>query len=101
MNTLIRYTYHLTAPALLMGLLLVSAHTKVKMLSVSANDLPRIQTEAQIGHAMELFSRAGFSYLLTDDRSDLRPFILKTIQESLPKEYKARAFDIARAVIVE
>jgi soluble lytic murein transglycosylase len=101
MRTLIRYTYHVTALALLLSLTFVSVHTKVSKLSMTAKDLPRIQTEGQVEHAMELFRRAGFSYLLTDEQPDLRPFILETVETSLPAEFQAHAFEIARSVIVE
>lgn len=102
MKTLNRYKYHVVAALILLALLLMSARTTVTKVSETAFDLPRIETHSQMSHAMEIFRRAGFSYLFTEDTQvDQRPFVLQTIQKSLPMQFKSRAFEIAQAVIVE
>ncbi|MBX3020628.1 MAG: lytic transglycosylase domain-containing protein [Bdellovibrionales bacterium] len=102
MKTIIRYKYHLVAATVLSALILMSARTTVTKVSETVLDLPRIETDGQLGHAMELFRRAGFSYLLTEGYSvDQRAFVLSTVKKALPAKYKDRAFEVARAVIIE
>lgn len=103
MKKVLCYTTHLMAALLLLGLFLMSARTKVTAASsITAYDLPRIETAAQAEHQIELFRKAGWAYLLDEEQSlDQRAFILSTIENNLPKAMKSKAFEIARAVITE
>ena len=99
MAILIRYTYNICALTTL-GTLALTTGPNVAKGGFTAQDLPRVESAAQLDHALELFNRSGFVYLL-DDGTDLRPYILEAVAAALPPRFESRAFDIARAVIVE
>lgn len=99
MANLIRYTYKVCAITTLGTLALATGRNDAPA-GFSAADLPRVESEAQLDHALELFNRSGFVYLLNDG-TDLRPYILEAVAAALPPRFETRAFDIARAVIVE
>ena len=100
MNTLKRYKYHLLTLTLL-ALMLAGAKIKSATANDHANDLPRIETQGQLAHALELFPRRKIMELLSTEAVDQRAYILEVTYRSLPKAYKHRAFDIARTVILE
>lgn len=99
MARLIRYTYNICALTTLGTLALATAPNRAPV-GFTAADLPRVENAAQLDHALELFNRSGFVYLLNDG-TDLRPYILDAVAAALPPRFETRAFDIARAVIVE
>lgn len=102
MNYLIRYKYHFIALALLILLLLTGAKTKVARISDIPSDLPKVQSQGQLEHALELFSASEQLDLLSISvEEDQRPYILNIVQTSLPEAYKSRAYEISRAVITE
>lgn len=103
MNLLKRYKYHWLAAALLLALLLAGAKTtKVAKPAHGAETLPRIQTQGQLDHALELFPLGKQVDLLTLAKDeDQRPFILNLVTKSLPASQKEKAYEITRAVITE
>jgi soluble lytic murein transglycosylase len=89
----------------LLGLLALGARIKPSP-APAAGDLPRIETDSQLGHSLELLSRGGRSsdysrFLNGATGIDLRPFLLETVEQSLPLQYRHHAFEIAHAVIAE
>jgi soluble lytic murein transglycosylase len=102
MNYLKRYKYHVLAVAVLAALLLAGVKTKVANVSEAPKELPRIQSNGQLEHALELFPRAEQSALFTTGANeDQRPYILNLVKASLPAQYQDKAFEITRAVITE
>lgn len=87
---------------MLIGLLAAGAKVRKAEPTERAADLPRIEVKTSLNHASELLTprlRASVSALGKGD--DLRAFILDSVTEALPKSQKAKAFEVARAVIVE
>jgi len=102
MNYLKRYKYHCLAAAILIVLLMAGVKTKVACLTDAPPVLPRIQTQGQLEHALELFPRAQQAQLLSlEAAADQRPLVLEIVRKSLPAAFRGRAFEITRAVIVE
>lgn len=102
MNLLKRYKYHCVAILILIALAMFGLKSKAPKLTTTPRDLPRIKSQGQFEHALELVSRKQQLKLLSrETQSDLRPFILETIRKSLPSEYRDRAFIIARSIISE
>ena len=94
MNTLI-YILALTT-------LLMSGHdTVVSQMKSPVESLPRVESLGQNDHALELFRRLSFSYILTDSKTDMRLYVMAAVQASLPAAFHDRALEIARAVIEE
>ncbi len=102
MNLLKRYKYHWLAALLLIALLAAGVKTRMPKVTDSPKDLPRVQGQGQLEHALELFPRRLQTQLLSmDAKGDLRPFILNTVRKSLPEAYRHRAFEVARSIISE
>lgn len=102
MNLLKRYKYHCVAILVLIALALFGIKSKAPKVTTTPKDLPRIKSQGQLEHALELVPRKQQVKLLSrETQSDLRPFILETVRKSLPTEYRDRAFVIARAIISE
>lgn len=102
MKALIRYKYHLIAVVVLLGLLSMGVKVRVAKPSETAKDLPRIEVKTSLNHADELLpKRLRVALDAVSNREDLRGFILDSITQSLPASQKAKAFEVARAVITE
>ncbi len=102
MNLLLRYKYHLLAITILLAAMLAGAKTKVTFVTEEATDLPRIETKGQLGQALELLTPQQAAELHTMEiKGDVREFILNTVRASLPEEYRRRAFEVARSLIIE
>ena len=102
MNLLIRYKYHLLAMTILLAAMLAGAKTKVVQVTEEATDLPLIETKGQISQALELLTPPQAAALhAMEVKGDARKFILKTVRASLPAEYRGRAFEVARSLIIE
>ncbi len=102
MNYLKRYKYHVLAIAVLAALLLAGAKTKIANVTDAPAELPRIQSNGQLEHALELFPRREQAALFSIDASDdQRPYILSLVKASLPQANQDKAYEIARAVIIE
>ena len=90
------------AVVVLAALLLAGVKTKIANVSDAPQELPPIQSNGQLEHALELLPRTEqASLLLSDSAVDQRPYILNIVKASLPKSSQDRAYEIARAVIVE
>jgi len=102
MKALRRYKYHLLAALLLLALLLAGTRTKMSSVTKTVDELPKVGAAFQMNHALELFSAEQSRYALGPATStDMRRFILAVVRQSLPLRHEEKAFDIARAVIVE
>lgn len=102
MNLLKRYKYHCVAILVLIALALFGIKSKAPKVTTTPKDLPRIKSQGQLEHALELVPRKQQVKLLSrETKGDLRPFILATVKKSLPKEYRKHAFTIARSIISE
>lgn len=68
----------------------------------SADELPHVGSAFQMNHALELFTgeQSAFALDMTGDL-DLRKFIISVVKKSLSIKFEDKAFEIARAVIVE
>lgn len=65
-------------------------------------ELPKIGVAFQTDHALEIFTREKSSLALEPNgQMDLREFILRTVEASLPAKHKDSAFVIARSLIKE
>lgn len=80
---------------------LINSHKPTVHNALSAYDLPRVEVQSQLFQAAELSHKAVTNWRLFNNGQDLRPYILSNVQSALKKQDKARAFEIARAVIVE
>lgn len=102
MNYLKRYKYHVIAVVALAALLMAGVKTKIANVTDAPQELPPVQSNGQLEHALELFPRTEqASLLLNDSVEDQRPYILNLVKASLPSSSQEKAFEIARAVIVE
>lgn len=102
MNILLRYRYHIAALTILMAFIFASAKTKVTEITDDAKDLPKIETEGQLEHAIELLPANQTGRVLAmEEKTDIRQFIFKKVQQSLPKAYRHRAYEVSRSIIVE
>lgn len=102
MTALNRYKYHLLAALVLIAMLLAGVHTKKAHLTQSADELPKVGRLYPIEHALELFTDKKAAMALTSQiQGDQRSFILAIVRKSLSLEQQGKAFEIARAVIVE
>lgn len=102
MDWLKRYKYHLMAALILLAALLFSVRTKVNQVTEKQEVLPKIETQGQLEHALELFPRLHHPELLSmDAKKDLRSFIFNYVRESLPETFKDQAYIVSRAIIVE
>lgn len=102
MNYLKRYKYHVLAIAVLAALLLAGAKTKIANVTDAPAELPRIQSNGQLEHALELFPRREQAALFSIDASDdQRPYILSLVKAALPQANQDKAYEITRAVIIE
>jgi soluble lytic murein transglycosylase-like protein len=102
MNLLLRYKYHLTAMTILFAALLAGTKTKVTVVTEEAQDLPRVESTGQLTQALELLTAQQAAELhAMEVKGDVRAYILETVRRSLPVEYRPRAFEIARSLIVE
>lgn len=101
MKALKRYKYHLVAVLILLGLLLLGVQTKMSPVTKSADELPQVGSAFQMNHALELNAAANVSYAIGLAGTDLRAHILNIVKQSVPAHYEDKAFEIARAVIVE
>jgi soluble lytic murein transglycosylase len=102
MGTLNRYKYHLLAALLLLAALFVGVRTQVTAVTEEAKDLPRIETQGQLEHALELYPRKLHAKVLVPEtHADQRQFLLTLVRRSLPPQFRSRTFEIARSVIME
>ncbi len=102
MGYLKRYKYHLLAVAALIALAFAGARTKIANVSDAPAELPRIQSNGQLEHALELIPRSEQAALFSIDASaDQRPYIMNIVRESLATEDQDKAYEITRAVITE
>lgn len=102
MTYLKRYKYHVLAIAALAALLLAGVRTRIANVTEVPQELPRIQSNGQLEHALELFPRNEQASLFSVNADeDQRPYILNLVKASLPALYQDKAFEISRAVIVE
>lgn len=102
MNLLLRYKYHLIAVLVLMVLLVASFNHHVNEARDKSSDLPRVQTNGQIDHALELLVPEQYAMVLSiRSNQDLRPLILHLVTRYLPMDQRTYAFEISRAVINE
>ena len=102
MTYLKRYKYHVIAVVALGALLLAGVKTKIANITDAPKELPPIQSNGQLEHALELLPRSEqASLLLSDSSEDQRPYVLSLVKASLPQASQDRAYEIARAVIVE
>lgn len=99
MKALIRYKYHVVAVLILLALLLVSAKTKVSPVTKSADELPHVGMTSQTQHALELMNSPAAMSAVAE--ADMRGLILDVVKRQLPPQFEDKAFEIARAVIVE
>jgi soluble lytic murein transglycosylase len=98
MDALKKYGFQMSASLVLIPLMLAGAKTTVTEVSQTANDLPKLNTQGQQGHALEL---APSREVASVSSKDLRKEILRTVKSQLPRESQPRAFEIARTVITE
>jgi soluble lytic murein transglycosylase len=102
MSILLRYKYHIAAVTILMAFIFASTKTKTNEITDDAKDLPRIETNGQIEHAIELLpAKQTGRVLAMEEKIDVRQFIYKKVQESLPAAYRHRAYEVSRSIIVE
>lgn len=102
MTYLKRYKYHVLAIAALIALLFAGVKTKLANITEAPKELPRIQSNGQLQHALELFPRTEQASLLSIDAiEDQRPYIMNLVTAALPESYQDKAYEISRAVIVE
>lgn len=95
MGRLKRYTFHILAMMILAPLAFTGARTTVSEISMQLPELPALDVQSQQVHALELSSEAELG-----DR-DLRKAVLKVVKTSVPAKFHHRAYEIARAVIME
>ena len=102
MGALNRYKYHILVVLILGLVALMSIKTRFSSVTKSADDLPKVGTRVPLRHALELFpSNKASLAIYASGGVDLRGFILDTVTRSLPNDQRSRAFEVARAVIVE
>jgi soluble lytic murein transglycosylase len=102
MNLLKRYKYHCVALVILFALAIFGIKTRAPKVTDAPKDLPRIKSQGQLEHALELVPRKQqVKFLSHETKDDLRPFILQTVRKSLPEAYRESAFEIARSIISE
>lgn len=102
MKALKRYKYHLVAALILLALIFAGAKTKLGTVTKSSDELPHVGSAFQMNHALELFPSSQSSFALSvGSGGDMRGLILSLVKQSLPSKYDDKAFEIARAVIVE
>lgn len=99
MECLKRYSFQISALTILAVIALAGARTTVSEIEViqTPGDLPILNSEARQGHALELSQRE----IASVRQSEVRREIYNAVKSQLPKKHKARAFEIARAVIME
>ena len=102
MKHLIRYKYHVLVIAILVAILFAGVRTTVTEITDTSLTLPRIQTHGQLDHALELLPRNEHASVLSVGADeDQRALILSLVESSLSVSNRDRAYEIARAVIVE
>lgn len=92
MNDFKRYTFQYVSAAVLTPLFLFGARTTVSEMNVSIPELPALNAQSQQVHSLELSSEA-----VAANRND----VLRAVSSSIPKKFRHRAHEIARAVINE
>lgn len=103
MKALKRYKYHLVAALVLIGLLMMGVRTRTGAVTKSVEELPKVGSTFQMHHSLELLAdeKQRYGMVAQGTSEDMRKFILRTVQKSLPKKYKHQAYTITRAVITE
>lgn len=82
--------------------MLMGFKTKLSHVTRSADELPRVGSRQRLEHSLELLPGPKAPLAMSSvGRLDLRKFILATVQKALPENQQGKAFEIARAVIVE
>jgi soluble lytic murein transglycosylase-like protein len=100
MDAFKRYAYHLLALSAFGALILAGTQTRLSRIN-GADALPRVETSGVALHSLDFFHHHELAPLMLHAQVDLRPYILQTVEQSLPQAYKKHAFEIAHAVIAE
>lgn len=95
MGTLKRYAFQLVSAMVLAPLAFTGARTTVSEISMTVPELPAVNAELQQVHALELSSDTEVV------NKDLSKSVLRAVKTSIPQKFHHRAYEIARAVIVE
>ncbi len=101
MTYLYRYQLHILTTLMIFGMTWANTYIQSSRPLDQASFLPAVHSRHQGKHANELVRKQTSVILNPHLQVDVRPFILKTLEASLPEQHKHRAYEIARAVILE
>ncbi len=91
-------------PAVLLGLLMIAGvRTNAPLKTASApTELPKVNVLGLQAQALELsVTRGPAADATSAHQKEIAKQVLATVKAEIPKQYKNRAFEIARAVIIE
>ena len=102
MGNLKRHTFQVLGLMILTPLMMAGARTTVSEMTLLAPELPNLNVQAQLVHSLELTPERELASETPIPRTkDLRKEVLKAVKSTMPKKFQHRAYEIARAVIIE